>query len=164
MMIAYKSREVKDYFISELEYFTTGGPYIAIIVDPYYGGVSSNCQKRVKEFLDFIQNFFRSVKMIWVYNSRKCKPMCLFGIESFDLVEQGFRVHDRFLFLYDVEEQAYVKHFHLGGSLNSIDLQQQERPIPIMRISQLHEHEISEIHELLQQLETIYAKKNWGCS
>ncbi|AMV12456.1 hypothetical protein GT3570_16240 [Geobacillus thermoleovorans] len=163
-MIAYKSCEVKDYFVSELEYFTTGGSYVAIIVDPYYGGVSSDLQNRVKEFLDFIQNFLRPVKMIWFYNSRNCRPISFSSIEPIDLVEQGFRVHDRFLFLYDVEEQAYVKHFHLGGSLNSIDLQQQERPIPIMRISQLHEHEISEIHELLQQLETIYAKKNWGCS
>jgi hypothetical protein len=163
-MIAYKSRDVKDYFVSELEYFTIERSYVAIIVDPYYGGVGSDLQNRVKEFLDFIQNFLRPVKIIWFYNSKKCKPMSLLGIESFDLGEQAFRVHDRFLFLYDVEEQAYVKHFHLGGSLNSVDLQQQEKPIPIMRISQLHEHEISEIHELLQRLETIYAKKNWGCS
>jgi hypothetical protein len=98
-MIAYKSREVKDYFVNELKYFITGSPYVAIIVDPYYGGVVSDLQNRVKEFLDFIQNFLRPVKMIWFYNSRKCKPMSLFGIESLIWLNKHFESMTGFFFI-----------------------------------------------------------------
>lgn len=157
-MIAYKDQDVKDYFVNKLSLFAENGQYVVIIVDPYFGGRKPEQKIRVEEFLDFMKKFLNPVKIVWFYNSNKCPPMALRSIETCDLFKYSFIVHDRFLFLYDTQIQAYVKHFHLGGSLNSIDFNRQDKQFSVMRVSELYEYEFSEIDKLLQHLENIYLR------
>ncbi|OAH54617.1 hypothetical protein AWH48_08480 [Domibacillus aminovorans] len=165
-MIVYNEPEIKTFLIAHLSPFSAGSNFVIIIVDPYFGGHKSQLQLRVEVFLNFMFQVLNNPKIIWFCNEDKCTPIHTQDVLSIDLSRQGIAVHDRFLFIYDGNKEQIVSHIHLGGSINSFNIDGNQS-LSIMRFSTLKQEEIKEIEHFIQQLERIYYLKtsssNWGC-
>jgi hypothetical protein len=122
---------------------------------------------RVEGYIDYLLQVLDNPKIIWFYYGEKCPPIQSFHVTPIDLSRQGINIHDRFLLLYDGDNQHFVNQIHLGGSINSFDING-TGSMSVMRISQLLPGELQEIDPIIQQLETIYYREsgestNWGC-
>ncbi|RSK28821.1 hypothetical protein EJF36_19145 [Bacillus sp. HMF5848] len=166
-MIVSQEAAIKSFLSHHLAPFSPGGNYAVVMIDPYFGGRNVTLQLRVEAYINYIFQALPNPNIIWFYSKMNsfgaASPQ---GVSSIDLSRQGIAIHDRFLFLYDGNRQQFVGHFHLGGSVNSFDINGNQS-ISMMRLSVLQHDEVRDLGQLLQQLELIYVREttysNWGC-
>ena len=165
-MIINTEAEFKSYFEERLSNYVHASNMVVIIVDPYYGGRNEQSELRINYFLDFLGSLIEQPSFIWFYNGTKhYEPMHSEKVLAFDFLTAGLQFHDRFLFLYDKSIKSYVALFHLGGSINSVNINGKKQ-IPVTRLSTIEPEEMPQIEFLIQGLEEAYTNKtsktDWG--